>query len=720
MNAPSVRTQETAKPYKGPESYQTEDADLFFGRDREAAQLVARILSSRCTLVHAQSGAGKTSLLNARVIPGLERRGWGACRVLPQNDPVESVRATALRYLLPHPEAERRSVERALGALSVGGDDPTIDELLRRYDKLKPRDALRRSLVEPVTLPADFADPSDGGPVGPYFCRLLRSGIETEVFAEHIEAIRLQGFPHVRPGPPVTGATRAGELLEALSDESFVRSYHQLLDQLEASGDGLLAFFRQVVEVYGRRRTRFALVIVFDQVEELFTRFVDPGVARPERAVKPPDWNLRWKFFEQFEALYTENDEPRKQPEGDGGVEPTGDLYGDEGESYRPRPVLPIRFVISMRDEYIAQMEPIRRFISGADLNFYHLNLLNKADAKKAIREPAREFGYTYEDSCFDLLTAELTKEDRFVEPAHLQLVCEKLWNERGRELAGLGAIDTGGLRERAIELQVFKDLGGTGGILKSFLNDFLEDLTEHERQETLEMLELLVTPSGTRNILERDRLVKAPFRETELRQHLLDRLADRTILRTEHRLGGYFVEITHEFLIDPILEANNQAWAGDQEYRRYRLTLRTLEYLYGTSIAGNEVILTWQDFMVLHQRREMLRWNGWGTELMLRTAIRNTSKKDVLNVWLEAFGAHGMEPTFSTLFPNGGEKALPAGKELLSLAELRAVNNGDRTSVAGSHRNTGLMLRSELFWASAAEREDVVFWTRKVLSLGC
>jgi hypothetical protein len=47
------------------------------------------------------------------------------------------------------------------------------------------------------------------------------------------------------------------------------------------------------------------------------------------------------------------------------------------------------------------------------------------------------------------------------------------------------------------------------------------------------------------------------------------------------------------------------------------------------------------------------------------------------------------------------GEGA-PAGKELLSLAELRAVNQGDRTSVAGSHRNAGLMLRSELFRASA------------------
>ncbi|HJQ33105.1 MAG TPA: hypothetical protein VJ866_13035 [Pyrinomonadaceae bacterium] len=731
--APTARTQELSKPYKGPESYQTEDADLFFGRDREAAQLVTRILSSRFTLVHAQSGAGKTSLLNARVIPGLERRGWGACRILPQNDPVESVRASVLRYILPHPEAERLSVARAVSALAPDGSDPTINELLKCYDDLKRSDARRRSLVEPVRLPAESADPSDLSPVGPYFCRLLRSGIEVEVFAEHVEAIRLQSFPHVPPGPPITGATRASELLAALSDEAFVRAYTQLLDQLRVSDRSLLVFFRRVVEVYGRRRTRFALVLVLDQFEELFTRFVDPGVAKSGHPVELPDWKLRWEFFEQFEALYkasagedapvngSKGDGDEKQPEGGDENEPGkgANINGDRSPRHRPRPVLPLRYVISMRDEYIAQMEPIRRFISGGDNYFYRLNLLDKAEARKAIKEPAREFGYTYGDECFDLLTSELTKEGRFIEPAHLQLVCEKLWNAKGREFARLGACDTAGLRERTIKLEVFEHLGGTAGILKSFLHDFLEELTEHERQETLEMLDLLVTPSRTRNILERDRLVRAPFRDTHLRQRLLDRLADRTVVRTEPRLGGYFVEITHEFLIDPIRDANKESLGGDPEYRRYRLTLRMLEYLHGTSIAGGELTLTPQEFAVLHQRRERLLWDGWGAELMLRTAIRTTSDREVLGVWLKAFGEYGVEPTFTTLFPKGGGDALPAGKELLSLAEMRVVNDGDRASVAGSYRNADLMLRSELFWASAAEREDVKFWTRQVQALG-
>jgi hypothetical protein len=58
-------------PYVGPRTFQEEEADRFFGREREARELVALVMSERLTLFYAQSGAGKSSLLNARVIPRL-------------------------------------------------------------------------------------------------------------------------------------------------------------------------------------------------------------------------------------------------------------------------------------------------------------------------------------------------------------------------------------------------------------------------------------------------------------------------------------------------------------------------------------------------------------------------------------------------------------------------------------------------------------------------
>ena len=59
-------------PYVGPRPFERREHNLFFGRDRETSELLSLIISHRTVLLHAQSGAGKTSLLNASLIPQLE------------------------------------------------------------------------------------------------------------------------------------------------------------------------------------------------------------------------------------------------------------------------------------------------------------------------------------------------------------------------------------------------------------------------------------------------------------------------------------------------------------------------------------------------------------------------------------------------------------------------------------------------------------------------
>jgi formylglycine-generating enzyme required for sulfatase activity len=63
-------------PYVGPRPFSQADAGRFFGREREARELTALVVSQRLTLFYAQSGAGKSSLLNARIIPTLRREGF--------------------------------------------------------------------------------------------------------------------------------------------------------------------------------------------------------------------------------------------------------------------------------------------------------------------------------------------------------------------------------------------------------------------------------------------------------------------------------------------------------------------------------------------------------------------------------------------------------------------------------------------------------------------
>jgi hypothetical protein len=63
-------------PYMGPRVFTGAERNLFFGRDSEAQDLLSLVVSQRLVLFYAQSGAGKSSLLNARLVPGLEERGF--------------------------------------------------------------------------------------------------------------------------------------------------------------------------------------------------------------------------------------------------------------------------------------------------------------------------------------------------------------------------------------------------------------------------------------------------------------------------------------------------------------------------------------------------------------------------------------------------------------------------------------------------------------------
>ena len=54
-------------PYVGLDYFGEEDAGLFFGRDAERKRILGNLRASRLTLLYAESGVGKSSLLRAGV-----------------------------------------------------------------------------------------------------------------------------------------------------------------------------------------------------------------------------------------------------------------------------------------------------------------------------------------------------------------------------------------------------------------------------------------------------------------------------------------------------------------------------------------------------------------------------------------------------------------------------------------------------------------------------
>jgi hypothetical protein len=92
------------RPYPGLRPFEKGEWPIFFGRERMADEIVARLLERRLLVVHGDSGCGKSSLVRAGVLPRLEQesaRGggrWRTCSALPREAPLWNL-ARALAML---------------------------------------------------------------------------------------------------------------------------------------------------------------------------------------------------------------------------------------------------------------------------------------------------------------------------------------------------------------------------------------------------------------------------------------------------------------------------------------------------------------------------------------------------------------------------------------------------------------------------------------------
>src|SRR5262249_30566299 len=68
---PSGSPDRVACPYRGLAAFEAADAELFHGRERLVAELVARLVQGRLLAVVGGSGSGKSSLVRAGLLPAL-------------------------------------------------------------------------------------------------------------------------------------------------------------------------------------------------------------------------------------------------------------------------------------------------------------------------------------------------------------------------------------------------------------------------------------------------------------------------------------------------------------------------------------------------------------------------------------------------------------------------------------------------------------------------
>lgn len=78
-------TTDTGGPYKGLLEFRLSDAAVFFGRQQAISDLLQHVQRSPLTILHAESGTGKTSLLQAGISPRLIAKGHLPLYLRPYN-----------------------------------------------------------------------------------------------------------------------------------------------------------------------------------------------------------------------------------------------------------------------------------------------------------------------------------------------------------------------------------------------------------------------------------------------------------------------------------------------------------------------------------------------------------------------------------------------------------------------------------------------------------
>jgi hypothetical protein len=116
-----METPHKIKRYPSIRSFEKNEAGLFFGRDLETQQLFNKVLAEREVLLFARSGIGKSSLINAGLIPLLEKRGF-----LPL--PVRLTREAAASALQPD-ELVRKALEPYYDKLEMPAGYPHTAQL---------------------------------------------------------------------------------------------------------------------------------------------------------------------------------------------------------------------------------------------------------------------------------------------------------------------------------------------------------------------------------------------------------------------------------------------------------------------------------------------------------------------------------------------------------------------------------------------------------------
>ncbi|MBN1659391.1 MAG: SUMF1/EgtB/PvdO family nonheme iron enzyme [Anaerolineae bacterium] len=354
----------------------------------------------------------------------------------------------------------------------------------------------------------------------------------------------------------------------------------------------LQGFFRAVLDPDDR------LVVVLDQFEEFFLRLGD---------------EVRRRFWGEVAAFRDRvPSPPAPLPiQGEGGEQ------GAEPE---------VRFVFSLREDFLGPLDEARVAIPELLGDSYRLTNLSDEKASTIITEPAARAGLVLAPDLVSSVLDDL-REEGTIAPPQLQIVLDQLYRDclANPDQVLAGAVPV--LARERVTLEDYRERGGAEGILADYVNEALEKLPGDESRDLARaLLKVMVTSKATKAALDRRALlaemVQSGALETaggvraETALTVLARLVDLRLVREFERGGGTLYELAHDHVAAEIA-----TWidAAEMEAKLARELLRR-EVESWRSVGK---LIDPAALHLIHERRDDLRRLEAGElELLFRSAL--------------------------------------------------------------------------------------------------
>jgi len=262
-----------------------------------------------------------------------------------------------------------------------------------------------------------------------------------------------------------------------------------------------------------------------------------------------PDYRPPILILDQFEEILTTHRERWQEARG---------FFEQVREALREMPSLGVVFV--MREDHVAGLDPYAPLLPRRLRARFRMERLDRKGALEAAKKPALNAGCPFDPGVAEKLVDDLRRikgETRllgeteflgpFVEPVQLQVVCNRLWENLPEQ------------EDNAIQWEEVEEFGDVDRALTDFYEHALarsvQETGVSERQLRRWFGEQLITPMQTRGLVLRGE------RETGgLPNEAVDILEGQHLIRADVRAGARWYELSHDRMIDPILQSN-RAW---------------------------------------------------------------------------------------------------------------------------------------------------------------